>query len=135
MKYLQVLISAELRVQGINILTHLIKKRLAFGGPVFNGPAKFLWENEIVEHDYCYVVTYTREDLKDQLTAEAERVSAEEVCMISFIPFEGNAALTRLLDSAFSDRETLPEPSPKDAIAHLAFMPTAEIALHTKSSF
>jgi hypothetical protein len=73
MKYLQVLISAELRVQGINILTHLIKKRLAFGGPVCNGPAKFLWENEIVEHDYCYVVTYTREDLKDRLTAEAER--------------------------------------------------------------
>jgi hypothetical protein len=85
------------------ILTHLIKKRLAFGGPVFSGPAKFLWEKEIVEHDYCYVVTYTREDLKDRLTVEAESVSAEEVCMISFIPFEGNAALTRLLDSGFSE--------------------------------
>jgi hypothetical protein len=41
-KYLQVLISAELRVQGLNILRHLIEKRLAFGGPVLNGPARFL---------------------------------------------------------------------------------------------
>ena len=55
--------------------------------------------------------------------------------MISFIPFEGNAALTRLLNSAFADRETLPGPYHKDVITHLAFMPTAEIALHTKSSF
>ena len=36
MKYQQVLISSELRVQGLNILQHLIGKRLAFGGPVFN---------------------------------------------------------------------------------------------------
>lgn len=119
----------------MNILTHLIKKRLAFGGPVFSGPAKFLWANEIVEQDYCFAVTYTREDLKDQLTAEAERVSAEEVCMISFIPFEGNRALINLLDSAFKDRETLPEPKPKDAIAHEAFLPMQEVATHTISSF
>ena len=103
----QVLISSELRAQGLNILQHLIDKRLAFGGPVLNGPAKFLWKSEIVEHDYAFIVTYTREDLKDQLVAEAERVSVEDVCMISFIPFEGNAALIRLLDDAFADRDTL----------------------------
>ena len=59
MAYYQVLISAEERVQGMAILRALIAKRLAFGGPVFNGGALFLWENEVVENDYCYAITYT----------------------------------------------------------------------------
>jgi hypothetical protein len=41
MKYCQVFISAEIRSQGIHILKHLLSKRLAFGGPVFSGPAVF----------------------------------------------------------------------------------------------
>lgn len=135
MPYYQVLISAEERVQAMTIMTHLIRKRLAFGGPVFSGPAKFLWENEIVENDYCYAITYTRDDLKDDLTREAERVSAEVVCMISFIPFEGNRALIDLLNSAFKDRETLPEPQPIAAIAHNEYLPNSEVATHTRSSF
>ena len=135
MTYLQALISAELRPQGLNILDHLINKRLAFGGPVFNGPAKFLWKNEVVFHDYCFIVTYTREDLKAELIREAEAASVEEVCMISFIPFEGNPALVRLLDSVFAERDTAPRPKPKDAIASLKFMPTEEIPSRTKSSF
>lgn len=57
MKYQQVLLSCELRVQGLNILQHLIDTRLAFGGPVLNGPAKFLWKSEVVEHDYAFIVT------------------------------------------------------------------------------
>src|SRR5882672_9882267 len=105
MQYYQVLISAEIRPQGLNILDHLISKQLVLGGPVFSGPAKFLWKGdssalpgmknegvsmerrkvEIVEHDYCFVLTYTREDLKRELVEEAERVSVEEVCMISFL--------------------------------------------------
>lgn len=135
MKYQQVLISSELRVQGLNILQHLIEKRLAFGGPVFNGPAKFLWKSEVVEHDYAFIVTYTREDLKDQLVAEAERVSVEDVCMISFIPFEGNAALIRLLDDAFADRDTLEPPVAKDAMAALTFVPADDIPNRTHDSF
>ena len=135
MAYYQVLISAEQRVQGMAILSHLLRKRLAFGGPIVDGPALFLWENEIVENDYCYVITYTRDDLKEELTREAERVSAEIVCMISFIPFEGNKALTDLLDSAFKDRETLPEPQRQKALAHIEYMPETEIPTHTNSSF
>jgi len=49
--FYQVLISSELRTQGLRLLEHLISKRLIFGGPVLNGPARFLWKNEIVEHD------------------------------------------------------------------------------------
>jgi hypothetical protein len=53
-KFYQVLISAELRTQGLRLLEHLISKRLIFGGPVLSGPARFLWKNEIVEHDSCW---------------------------------------------------------------------------------
>jgi hypothetical protein len=70
MTYVQALISAELRPQGLNILDHLIQKRLAF----------------------------------DQ-------------------------------DGVFADRESLPPPTPKDAMASLKFMPTSEIPGRTKSSF
>lgn len=135
MAYFQVFISAEERVQAMAIMTHLLKKRLAFGGPVFSGPAKFLWDNKIVENDYCYAITYTRDDLKDVLTREAERVSAEIVCMISFVPFEGNKALIDLLDAAFKDRETAPEPQPMGGIAYNDYLTDAEVATRTRSSF
>ena len=38
-KFYQVLISAELRTQGLRLLDHLLRKHLIFGGPVLNGPA------------------------------------------------------------------------------------------------
>ena len=43
MQYFQVLISSETTAQGLRILDHLMAKQLVLGGPVFNGPAKFLW--------------------------------------------------------------------------------------------
>ena len=61
-KLYQVMISSELRTQGLRLLEHLISKRLIFGGPVFSGPARFLWKNEIVEHDYCWTITFTPQD-------------------------------------------------------------------------
>jgi hypothetical protein len=42
------------------------------GTPLFSGPARFLWKNEIVEHDYCWTITFTREDLREDLIREAE---------------------------------------------------------------
>src|SRR5258707_15022662 len=101
MKYLQVLISSELRTQGFRLLEHLIRKRLIFGGPVLSGPARFLWKNEIVEHDYCWIVPFTREDLRDELVREAEKESAEAICMITFTPFDGSPAFQALLEEAF----------------------------------
>src|SRR6266581_7085968 len=90
MKFLQVMISSELRTQGLRLLEHLIRKRLIFGGPVFNGPARFLWKDEIVEHDYCWTITFTPQDLRDELIKEAEKESAEAICMITFSPFDGS---------------------------------------------
>jgi hypothetical protein len=73
MQYYQAIISSETTQQGLRILDRLLTKQLAFGGPVFNGPSKFLWnfkasavpggmqkdELLIDEHDYCFAVTYT----------------------------------------------------------------------------
>ncbi|MDB5821763.1 MAG: hypothetical protein JWR21_467 [Herminiimonas sp.] len=134
-KFYQVPISAELRTQGMRLLEHLISKHLIFGGPVFSGPARFLWKNEIVEHDYCWVVTFTREDLKEELIREAEKESAEAICMISFIPFEGSPALQALLEEAFDGRENAPTPAYKEAVAALTFVPSSQIPMRTVSSW
>jgi hypothetical protein len=134
-KFYQVLISAELRTQGMRLLEHLIRKHLIFGGPVLSGPARFLWKNEIVEHDYCWVVTFTREDLKEELVREAEQESVEAICMISFSPFEGSLAFQALLEEAFEGRENAPTPAYKDAVAALNFVPSSQIPRRTVSSW
>ena len=135
-KYLQVLISAELRTQGMRLLEHLIRKHLIFGGPVFSGPARFLWKNEIVEHDYCWTITFTRDDLRDELIREAETESAEAICMITFTPFDGSPAMHALLEQAFRDREKATKPvAYKDAVGALTFVPLTEIPKRTVSSW
>jgi hypothetical protein len=136
MKYLQVMISSEQRAQALRLLDHLLRKRLIFGGPVFNGPARFLWKNEIVEHDYCWTITFTRDDLRDELIREAETESAEAICMITFTPFDGSPAMHALLEQAFRDREKATKPvAYKDAVAALTFVPLTEIPKRTVSSW
>ena len=135
MKFLQVMISSELRTQGLRMLEHLIRKRLIFGGPVFSGPARFLWKNEIVEHDYCWTITFTREDLRDELIREAETQSAEAICMITFIPFDGSPVMHALLEQAFRGREQETKPVEyKNAVAALTFIAASEIPTRTASS-
>jgi hypothetical protein len=134
-KFCQVLISAELRTQGLRLLDRLLRKHLIFGGPVLSGPARFLWKNETVEHDYCWIITFTREDLRDELIREAETESAEAICMISFSPLDGSPVLQALLEQAFAGRENAPEPRYKDAIAALAFVPSSDIPTRTASSW
>ena len=135
-KFYQVLINSELRMQGLRLLEHLISKRLIFGGPVFSGPARFLWKNEIVEHDYCWIVTFTREDLRDELIKEAEMESAEAICMITFSPFDGSPAMQALLEEAFRGREKETKPvTYKDAVAALSFVASSEIPKRTISSW
>src|SRR5580693_2842519 len=135
-KFYQVMISSELRTQGLRLLEHLIAKRLIFGGPVFSGPARFLWKNEVVEHDYCWTITFTREDLRDELIRQAEAESAEAVCMITFTPFDGSPAMHALLEQAFRDRENETKPvAYKDAMAALTFIPLTAIPKRTVSSW
>ena len=134
-KFYQVLISAELRTQGLRLLDRLLRKHLIFGGPVLNGPARFLWKNEIVEHDYCWIITFTREDLRDELIREAETESAEAICMISFSPLDGSPVLQALLEQAFAGHESAPEPKYKDAVAALTFVSLSDIPKRTASSW
>lgn len=101
MKYKQILISAENVEQANVILDALLIKKLIFGGPILQGPAKFWWKGEICEMNYAYILTYTREDLVIEMTACAEKASHEDVCMISVIDFEANQALEKLLDETF----------------------------------
>ena len=56
-----------------------------------------------MDMDYCLIVTYTREDKKEALIEVAEKASTEKVCMISFLPLEGNAPLLKLIDDELTD--------------------------------
>lgn len=148
MQYCQVFISAEQTAQAYRILDALIARQLVFGGPVVGGPAKFLWnfkDSDVpetmrkpklltLEQDYNYIITYTREDLKDELVEVAESASLEEVCMISLLPMETNRSLRLLLDASFEGRGTLAEPEPVDAVVALTFVPKPQIPARTKSS-
>jgi hypothetical protein len=148
MHYYQVFISAEQTNQAERILDALMARQLVSGGPIIGGPAKFLWNFKdsdvpadmrehkllVVEQDYKYIVTYTREDLKAELIDVAEAASLEEVCMISFLAMEPNRALRALLDRTFEGREHKTSPEPVDAVAALTFVPKTAITTRTKSS-
>lgn len=148
MQYYQAFISAEQTAQAYRILDALIAKQLVFGGPVVGGPAKFLWnfrDSDVsaslrksklytLDQDYKYIITYTREDLKDELIEVAEAASLEEVCMISFLPMETNRSLRLLLDASFGGRDAHAQPETVDAVAALTFVPKAQISTRTKSS-
>ena len=103
MKYLQVFISAENKEQANAILDALLAKKLVLGGPILEGPSKFWWKGKIVEMGYAYILSYTTDKYKDQIIEEVKKVSVEEVPMISFIPFEGNAELTKLIDDTLGN--------------------------------
>ncbi|KAB6717080.1 MULTISPECIES: hypothetical protein [Roseobacteraceae] len=148
MQYYQAFISAEQTAQAYRILDALIAKQLVFGGPVVGGPAKFLWnfrDSDVsaslrksklytLDQDYKYIITYTREDLKDELIEVAEAASLEEVCMISFLPMETNRSLRLLLDASFEGRDADAQPETVDAVAALTFVPKAQISTRTKRS-
>lgn len=97
MQYYQVLISAENKEQATKILDALLEKKLILGGPILEGPAKFWWKGEIVEMNYAYILTYTTGEHKAAVILEASKASEEEVPMISFMPFEGNEPLMKLI--------------------------------------
>ena len=98
MKYLQVLISAENKNQANTILDVLLSQKLILGGPILEGPAKFWWKSEIVSMNYAYIFTYTTEKFKEKIIEEVKKASIEEVPMVSFMLFEGNPELLKLID-------------------------------------
>jgi len=73
-KFYQVYDQLGASYAGLRLLEHLIAKRLIFGGPVLSGPRAFLWKNEIVGQTSCWTITFTREDLRDELIKERRRI-------------------------------------------------------------
>lgn len=100
MKYLQVLISAENEGQANKILDALLKKRLITGSPILKGPAKFWWKEKIVEMNYCYLITFTKEKNRQNIIDEVKKVSVEEAPMITFVSIEGNEELLKYINEA-----------------------------------
>jgi len=67
---------------------------------------------------------------------EAEKESAEAICMMTFTPFDGSPAIQALLEGAFRGREEETKPvAYKDAVAALSFVPSSEIPKRTISSW
>jgi uncharacterized protein involved in tolerance to divalent cations len=98
MQYYQTFISAETVEQAEAIRSALLKEKIILGGPILEGPAQFWWKDNIVDMNYVYLLTYTRENLRDEVNNIAETTSREEVCMISHLPFEGNQKFISLLN-------------------------------------
>ena len=97
-KYLQIAISAEDKKQADKILNALLNKKLVTGGQIISAPARFRWKGEIVDMDYVTIFSYTISRYKEKIISEVEKVSVEEVPMITFTPFEGNQKLLTWID-------------------------------------
>jgi uncharacterized protein involved in tolerance to divalent cations len=102
MQYFQAFLSAENKKQANAIIDALLAQKLVLGGPIIEAPAKFWWKGEIVEMDYVYILVYTTDKLKQAVIEEYEKISEEEVPMISFLPFEGNKKLLELIDQTLN---------------------------------
>ncbi len=90
---LSITISAETKVNADEILNNLLEKKLVTGGQIINAPARFLWKDKITDMDYFTITSYTLEKHKNEIITEVQKVSIEEVPMITFTPFDGNDQL------------------------------------------
>lgn len=98
-KYLQVNISAENKDQANTILNSLLDKKLVAGGLLLNAPARFWWKGEITDMDYYNISVFSKEEHKQAIIDDVKKNSIEEVPMVWFVEFEGNAELIKWIDS------------------------------------
>ncbi|KKR71496.1 hypothetical protein A3A55_03580 [Candidatus Roizmanbacteria bacterium RIFCSPLOWO2_01_FULL_40_14] len=98
MKYYQVYISAEGKVQADTILNSLLEKKLVAGGLLLNAPARFWWKGKIIDMDYYNISVFTVEKHKQAIIDDVKKTSVEEVPMVWFVEFEGNNELLKWVD-------------------------------------
>ena len=98
MKYYQVYISAEGKVQADTILNSLLEKKLVAGGLLLNAPARFWWKGKITDMDYYNISVFTVEKHKQAIIDDVKKTSVEEVPMVWFVEFEGNNELLKWVD-------------------------------------
>lgn len=99
---MKVEISAETKQQADDIFNHLLTQKLVTGGQIIEAPARFLWKNEVVDMSYVAITSFTTEQHKQSIIREVEKVSAEEVPMIVFLPMDGNTKLLTWIDETLS---------------------------------
>ena len=92
-------ISAETKEQAGDILNVLLAKKLVTGGQLIEAPARFLWKGEVTDMNYVTITSFTLVKHKDAVISEVEKVSKEEVPMISFLPIEANKKLEDWIES------------------------------------
>ena len=102
-KFLQVWISAENKEQADNIMNALLDEKLIVGGQMISAPARFWWKKEIVDMDYVSINSFTLEKNKQKIIEVVEKVSVEEVPMISFTEFTGNEKFTKWIEETLND--------------------------------
>jgi uncharacterized protein involved in tolerance to divalent cations len=90
MEFYQVWLSAETKKDSREILDKLTELKLIVGGTILNGPSRFWWKGKEIDMDYFYVVGFTMGKNRNMVEKEYEKVSKEEVPMVSFIKIDGN---------------------------------------------
>lgn len=105
MKLCNLEISAENQQQADAILNALLEKKVVTGGQFIQAPARFLWKGEVVDMDYITITSFTVEGYKQQIIDVVEAVSAEEVPMVRFTEFEGNAKLDAWITETLMEQD------------------------------
>ena|ERR1019366_8553988 len=89
-KFLNVEISAEDKAQTDKILNALLERKLVTGGQFIKAPARFWWQDKIVDMDYLTVTSFTVLKHKTAIVELASQMSEETVPLIRFSEFEGS---------------------------------------------
>lgn len=89
-EYYQVWLSSETKNDARIVLNRLTKLKLLVGGTIFNGPSHFWWKGKEIDMDYFYVMGFTIAKNKKFIEKEFEKISREEIPMVSFIKIDGN---------------------------------------------
>lgn len=100
MKFLNVTISAETKENANEILKTLLEKKLVPGGPIICSPAKFFWKGKLIDMEYFTIMTFALEKNKTAITELVEKISVEEVPMITFTPTEPNTKLLKWVEGS-----------------------------------
>ncbi|HLD04418.1 MAG TPA: divalent cation tolerance protein CutA [Candidatus Nanoarchaeia archaeon] len=96
-EYYQVWLSAETKAQSKKILDALTRLKLILGGTILNGPSHFWWKGKEIDMNYCYIMGFTIGKNRRRVEKEFERISEEEVPMISFIKMAGNKKFLKFI--------------------------------------
>jgi uncharacterized protein involved in tolerance to divalent cations len=89
-EYYQAWLSAETQKDAKEILNSLTRLKLIVGGTIISGPSHFWWKGKKLDMNYCYVMCFTIVENKNAIEKKFQKLSKEEIPMVSFVKIEGN---------------------------------------------